>query len=173
MSEILPVAFAVLFLVSGSAKLTDLAGFRAVLRDSYEFPTLFASAAAPVVPTVEIASSVLLLTQHILPGLVLAFGLLLAIASIVTRAWIRGATGECGCLGTLVRDRISFATVLRAALLLCLAGLAIVLRLGWLDSPDAQIGNPALSAALSVVGAGILVMLLVAAAAVLRPASRP
>lgn len=124
-------------------------------------------------PLFEVGVAVTLLLNPLRTlGLFLAVGLLLSIAAVVVAAWVRGASGDCGCMGVLTSDRLSFGTVLRLLAFVLVAGVAVAGRLGWLAFGNLGLQDSSMTAILSILGFATLVLMIVAAVITFRQFAR-
>lgn len=160
LSYVLGVAIGVLLVVSGAGKAVDVGSFRTALTATYRLPTLWATSAALLVPAAEILVGTLLMipsTSDV--ASVAAIALLIGITWVVLRAWSQGATGDCGCFGSLRPTQLSGYTVLRAAGLL---GLALTAWAAGLDLGNfAAAGRLPNLVTLSLAGFGVAMALVV------------
>lgn len=170
MSNLLVLALAGVFLVSGIGKLISLERFRSVLRETYAMPSRLAAPASLLVPASELGVAVLLLVPGTTPvGLIAAAGLLVGISGIVGRAWAQGSVGECGCLGALRTEQLSGRTLFRVLLLLVIALVGLAAEFQWLESPGDGLGmGPAIEVLLGTAGLVIAAALIATSASVLR-----
>jgi peroxiredoxin len=112
---------AVVFLVSGIAKLLDLSGGKAAMR-SFGVPESFARQAGILLPIVEIAVAILLIPIETARWGALLALLLLAVFIIgIGYNLSRGRKFECHCFGELTHSEIGPSTLARNAVLAVLA----------------------------------------------------
>jgi peroxiredoxin len=117
---------AVVFVVSGVAKLLDLSGAQAAMR-SFGVPESMTRSAAIALPIAEIVIALLLIpaTSAIWGGL-LAFLLLLVFVASIGYNLSKGRKFECHCFGQLSRSEIGPPTLVRNAVLAVIAGFVVV-----------------------------------------------
>lgn len=131
--DVIAVFLAGFLVLSGIGKLLNVATFRRVLVDTYRFPAAVSRAASLLVPVVEVAlASLLLLLPNRGLGFLFAAGFLATVSAIAVRAWMSGASGDCGCLGEIRKEPFSPTTVVRAILLLGLSVVGLTLEMQWL-----------------------------------------
>lgn len=124
-------------------------------------------------PIAEIAAAVsLILAPMRTLGLAFALALLLGIGAVAIAAWVRGATGECGCMGALSSEPLSFRTVLRLVGLVLIAALAIMSRMRWLKFDDLEFQASTSTAILVTLGLATLVLMTVTAVKTFRRFTR-
>ena len=138
------VAAALIWLVSGAAKLADLTHFHAQVHAYHVLPGALEAPFAYALPFVEVALGAYLLVGLLVrPAAIVACVLMLVFIAAMAQAWARGLSIDCGCFGTLGRERVGLGTVLRDAAL-GLPSLALTiwparqlsLDHAWLGRPD-------------------------------------
>jgi peroxiredoxin len=128
---------ALIFAVSGAAKLADLAGSRRAAAD-FGLPRALAAPVGTLLPFAELALAAALLPTATARWAALgALGLLAAFTVAIGLALARGRRPECRCFGRIAAEPIGWRTLARNGVLLLLAGLAAWLgpgpsALGWL-----------------------------------------
>jgi uncharacterized membrane protein YphA (DoxX/SURF4 family) len=139
------VAAAAIWLVSGVAKVVDLTHFEAQVQAYKLLPGALEAPFAYALPFVEVAIGVYLLVGLLVrPVAILACLLMLVFIAAMAQAWARGLSLDCGCFGTLARERVGLGTILRDAAL-GIPGLLLALWPArrwsldalWLGHPDA------------------------------------
>jgi uncharacterized membrane protein YphA (DoxX/SURF4 family) len=143
LSFALRLGIALLLLQAGFAKILSLGEFRSGLRTYRILPGSLEATVAFLVPAVELALGVLLITGVAFRvGVVAAVALFLtfSMAQVVTTR--RGMTIDCHCFGTSASEKVSGATAARVAVLAVLSGMLLA-------APAA--GLPRLSTAVPVV----------------------
>lgn len=134
----LAAVLSVILLVGGWQKLRDPQVFAAAIDNYRLLPESLSPLLARALPLFEVAAGLLLLTpEHSELGGQLAIALLLLVTGAVAINLLRGhADFDCGC-GGLSPQRLSWGLVLRNALLLLLAALAMQQEGGralvWID----------------------------------------
>lgn len=134
-----------IWLVSGAAKVADLFHFEAQVEAYKLLPAALEAPFAYALPFVEIAIGLYLLVGLLVRPVAIFSSFLLAVFLVaMAQAWARGLSLDCGCFGTLARERVGFGTILRdAALGIPSLVLAIwparkwSLDTHWLGRPDA------------------------------------
>ncbi|MCC7022569.1 MAG: TlpA family protein disulfide reductase [Thermomicrobiales bacterium] len=117
---------AVVFVVSGVAKLLDLSGAQAAMR-SFGVPESMTRAAGIALPIAEIVIALLLIpAASAIWGGLLAFLLLLAFVAAIGYNLSKGRKFECHCFGQLSRSEIGPQTLIRNAVLAVIAGFVVV-----------------------------------------------
>src|SRR5690349_7536129 len=107
------VLLALVFLVAGLAKLTDLAGSRQALRD-FGVPAFLAPSFGVLLPLAELAVAVALLpTSSAWWGAVGALALLLIFVTGIGYNLARGRTPDCHCFGQLHSAPAGWSTLIR------------------------------------------------------------
>jgi len=143
---------AAVFAVAGVAKLRDLEGSRAAMRD-FGVPAGLAGAAGVLLPLAELAVAVALVpTSTARWAAVVALLLLLAFIWGIANALRRGESPDCHCFGQLHSAPAGPATLARNAVLAALALLVVV------EAPGAALDDwvaARTAAELVAVGAGI------------------
>ena len=112
-----------LFVAGGWQKLSDPNGFRTALQDYDILPPGAATAAARLLPLVELAAGIALLVPALSkPGLFAGAGLLTIYTGAIAINIHRGNTGlNCGCAGPGQEQTISVWLLFRNAALIALA----------------------------------------------------
>jgi hypothetical protein len=150
------------FLVAGVRKLRDTAATAASMR-GLGLPAAAANGLAPLLPWAELAVVVLLLVPGVaLPGLALAFGLLLLFTVAIVAALLRGRRPACNCFGQASDQPIGWLTAVRNGVLLAIAG-GLLLQSARLDAGLAGLwagtaSNLELSAGLALLLGGLLAL---------------
>jgi len=143
---------AAVFAVAGIAKLRDLEGSRAAMRD-FGVPAKFAGPAGVLLPIAELAVAVgLVPTATARWAAIGAFLLLLAFIWGIANALRHGESPDCHCFGQLHSAPAGPATLVRNAVLAALALFVVV------DAPGAVLNDwvaARTAAELVAVGAGI------------------
>ena len=149
------VALAVVFAVSGAAKLLDRAGTREAVAGFGVPQTLVTPVAAGLAPA-ELVTAVLLLVPATRPaGLVLAAAMLLGFTAAVVTALRAGRRPDCHCFGRIGGADVSGRTVVRNLVLLAVAVVGVVgVTAGTAPAGGARAGAAALGLA---VAAAVLV----------------
>ncbi|HYZ77308.1 MAG TPA: MauE/DoxX family redox-associated membrane protein [Gaiellaceae bacterium] len=120
---------AVVFLLSGLAKLPRRAEFTQAVRNYRLVPERLGSVIGKVLPPVEVAAGVLLalgLGVRPVAGLLGLF--LVGFSGAVAINLLRGRTIDCGCFGPVAQRRITWLTVARNVVLIAAA--AVVVAVG-------------------------------------------
>src|SRR5215469_7458654 len=119
----------VVFLVAGIAKLADLAGSRAALRD-FGVPAQLSTSLGTLLPLCELAVAVaLLLPATAWWGALGALVLLLLFVAGIGYNLARGRQPECHCFGQLHSAPVGWPTLIRNLVLAAVAALVVVF--GW------------------------------------------
>lgn len=120
------IILALVFLISGVAKLRDLTGARAAAAD-LGVPSALAGVVGTALPFVEIGCALLLVTVDPLRRIaaVIAGLMLVAFTAVIVGNLLRGRRPECRCFGALSEGGISWWSVARNAALLTLVGLVL------------------------------------------------
>jgi len=123
---LLRLAFGLLFLWTGIAKILDSSGFFRNVLDYHIVPIEAAQIATVLLPWTEFVLGVCLISGTMRLGAWLTASLLLTIfiaAQISVLA--RGLHVDCGCHITSHPDPVSYWTVLRTSLMLCLTSVGL------------------------------------------------
>lgn len=124
------LVLAAVFLVSGVAKLLDLAGGKTAMR-AFGVPESLSRPAAILLPIVEILVAVLLIPVETARwGAVLALALLLVFIVSIGYNLARGRKFECHCFGELTHSEIGRSTLVRNAVLAVIAAFIAVAGFG-------------------------------------------
>jgi uncharacterized membrane protein YphA (DoxX/SURF4 family)/thiol-disulfide isomerase/thioredoxin len=116
------MVLAVVFAVAGVAKVFDLPGSRKALSD-FGLPDRLARAAAGLLPVAELLTAILLLPNFAAVwGAVIAAGLCVTFAAVITANLLNGRAPECHCFGQLHSRPISWGLLIRDAVLAIGAG---------------------------------------------------
>jgi Methylamine utilisation protein MauE len=165
------VSLALVLLVSGVGKLARPSRFAAALSGTYGVPSPIARPLSIGVPIYELATAVLLVpTETRIAGLLASAFFLSATLVLASAAYLAGRTGDCGCFGDVIEDRLGRSTLLRLSLLLALSCAAGVLTLPGVGS-DLGLPGPA-ELTLSIGGLTVAALVLVAAARAARAMAR-
>ena len=133
-----------IWLVAGAAKLGDLQHFHAEVNAYKLLPGALEALFAYTLPFVELGLGVYLaLGLLVRPAAILGCVLMLAFVVAMAQAWARGLSLDCGCFGSLAKEKVGLGTILRDAAL-GLPSLAIALwparflslDHAWLGRPD-------------------------------------
>ena len=120
------ILLAAVFAVAGIAKLRDLEGSRAAMRD-FGVPRRLAPIAGVALPLLELAVAVALVpTTTARWAALVALLLLLAFIAGIARALRRGESPDCHCFGQLHSEPVGPATLVRNAVLAALALFVVV-----------------------------------------------
>jgi thiol-disulfide isomerase/thioredoxin len=154
-------ALAAVFAVAAVTKLRDRARFGETVR-AFGVPAPFAGATAVVLPLVEAAVAVALLTAWAWAGAIGAFALIALFTAGIAVNLIRGRTPDCRCFGQLTTTPIGAATLVRNAALAAVAGALVAAgparsAPGMLDALAALTGARPLVIALLLAGLAIVV----------------
>ena len=116
-----------IWLVAGAAKLGDLEHFRAQVHAYHMLPANLEAPVAYAIPFVEVGLGLYLaLGLLVRPAALLACALMVVFVAAMGQAWARGLSLDCGCFGSLAREKVGLGTILRdAALGLPSLGLAL------------------------------------------------
>jgi hypothetical protein len=146
-------ALSVVLIVSAWGKLRSPANFRRALGTFRIIPERSISVLLVAVPVTEL---VLAATQWVVPlrslvtfGLI---GMLVAFTALLLRSLLTGEEADCGCFGTPAPEKVSWFSIVRNVVLIALA------VMGRVAGDGASRG--ALPAALSGIGAGLLILVL-------------
>jgi len=108
------LAGAVVWLVAGITKLTDLTGFEAQVQAYQVLPHGLVPPFAYALPLVEVALGVYLLVgAFVRPVAIVSCVLMAVFICAELQAWARGLSIDCGCFGTTVKTQVGATTVLR------------------------------------------------------------
>src|SRR5438105_3690976 len=123
---VLRLILAAVFLVAGFAKLADLAGSRAALRN-FGVPAALASPFGVLLPTLELAVAVALLpVASAWWGAIGALVLLLLFVAGISYNLARGRIPDCHCFGQLHSAPAGWSTLIRNLGLAALAGVVVI-----------------------------------------------
>jgi len=139
-SFVFRVGLGVVFIVSGSGKLSEGAAFVDQVEEANVLPHALASAYGTALPYVEIIIGVLLILG-LLTRFAAAIGGLSALSFIIgngTRLH-RGLHGECGCFGSIASLQFSTGEALIIDCVLLIAAIQILLHKGEFLSLDSVI----------------------------------
>jgi peroxiredoxin/uncharacterized membrane protein YphA (DoxX/SURF4 family) len=166
------ILLALVFAVSGAAKLIDAGATRRAMRD-FGVPHRLAPVAAGALPAVELAIAALVMFDATaMWAAVAAFALLLGFSAAIAWQLARGRHPECQCFGALSAGPIGIRTLARNGGLLALAvGVALLAR----DDaavPRIETSEPALLAAVVSLGMALLLGMAVQAVLVAAVAHR-
>ena len=122
------LAAAAVWLVSGVAKIADLQHFEAQVQAYKLLPHALEAPFAYALPFVEAGLGLYLAVGLLVRGAA-AFSVVLMILFIaaMAQAWARGLSLDCGCFGTLAKERVGLGTILRDAAL-GIPGLIMLIR---------------------------------------------
>jgi uncharacterized membrane protein YphA (DoxX/SURF4 family) len=122
-------AFAVLFVVTGVAKLASGEAFVEAVAGYGLVPTATVDLVASAAIVGEVALGVWLASgRGRRAALGTAAGCFVAFAGVIALAWWRGAAGDCGCFSGVVESQIGLGAVLRNAALAAVAVNAAVVE---------------------------------------------
>jgi uncharacterized membrane protein YphA (DoxX/SURF4 family) len=109
---------AAIWLVSGVSKLVDLSQFETQVHAYQLLPTALDAPFAYTLPFLEVGIGLYLLVGLLVrPVAVFACCLMAVFIVAMAQAWARGLSLDCGCFGTLARERVGLGTILRDAAL--------------------------------------------------------
>lgn len=154
---------ALVFIVAGIGKLTDQPGFRTALAD-FGVPLALTPFAAPLIPLLEIAVTIALLTTVVAWwGSVGAVALLILFTVAIIANLVQGRQPDCHCFGQTHSEPASWTSVARNVVLLIPA--ALILAAG---STETEISITSWADRLSlsnpfVVGAAAVLVAIIAA----------
>jgi hypothetical protein len=147
---------------SGIGKLLRLRRFRGALVGTYGIPVTVARPLMVAVPLYEIAASVLLLSdQTRMIGLAATGTFFLAVFFLASAAFLAGRSGDGGCFGELIDQRLGSGTLARLLVLMGLDAAAIMLALPGVGGRLLLPG--AIDIGLAIAGGGIATVGLLAA----------
>jgi uncharacterized membrane protein len=127
---VLRTLLGVLFLYAGIAKLADVRTFAADIANYRMLPAVVIGPFAALVPGVEVACGLALLSARTArAGALLATGLLVAFTIAAMQALARDINIDCGCFGS-VRAPVTVLTVVRDVALVAVAVVAGLLAPG-------------------------------------------
>jgi uncharacterized membrane protein YphA (DoxX/SURF4 family) len=108
------LAAAAVWIVAGAAKAVDLQHFHAQVDQYRLLPHALEAPFAYALPFVELLVG-LYLAVGLLTRAAAAAGCVLMVLFLVAQgqAWARGLSLDCGCFGTLARERVGFVSILR------------------------------------------------------------
>jgi uncharacterized membrane protein YphA (DoxX/SURF4 family) len=119
-------ALAVVFLLSGLAKLPLRAAFTEAVRNYKLVPDRLASVIGRLLPPVEVAAGlVLVLGLGVRPVAAFVGAFLVAFSTAVAINLLRGRAIDCGCFGPIAQRQITWLTVLRNAVLIVAAAVVV------------------------------------------------
>jgi len=131
------IGLAVVFLVAGAGKLTDLAGSRQAVAD-FGVPKRLANLSGTLLPLVEMVLALLLLVPSTAWwGAVGAAALLALFLAGMARSMIRGEAPDCHCFGQIHSEPVGWPTIARNSGLLVVALVAA--------SPDPRHAAPGIA----------------------------
>ena len=132
-----------IWLVAGASKLADLERFRVQVEAYKLLPGVLEAPFAYALPLVEVAlGAYLALGLLVRPAAVVACALMVVFIAAQAQAWARGLTLDCGCFGTLAKEKVGLGTIVRDAAL-GLPSLALALWPARLASLDHRLlGRP-------------------------------
>jgi uncharacterized membrane protein YphA (DoxX/SURF4 family) len=117
---------AVVFLLSGLAKLPRRAEFTSAVRNYELVPDRVGALVGRLLPPVELAAGALLaLGLGVRPVAALLGAFLVVFSSAVAVNLLRGRTIDCGCFGPVAERRITWRTVARNLVLAGAAGVVV------------------------------------------------
>jgi uncharacterized membrane protein YphA (DoxX/SURF4 family) len=117
---------AVIFLLSGLAKLPRRAEFVAAVRNYRLVPDRAGEVIGKVLPPVELAAGALLALGFGVRPVAALLGLfLLAFSGAVAINLLRGRTIDCGCFGPVAQRKITWLTIARNAILIAAAAVVV------------------------------------------------
>ncbi|GAC1349544.1 MAG: hypothetical protein NVSMB27_23690 [Ktedonobacteraceae bacterium] len=153
---------AVVFMVSGLAKLFDLSGSQKAMKD-FGLPTVLAAPLGALLPFVELAVAVALIpAASAWWGATGALALVLIFIAGISYNLAQGRKPDCHCFGQLQSEPIGWSTVVRNVIIAAVAGIVT-----WRGQVDAGPSMVAWVATLTVaqdieLGIGIVLVVLVA-----------
>ena len=103
-----------IWLAAGIAKIADLAHFHDQVRQYDILPHVFEAPFAYTLPFAEVAVGLYLAVGLLVrPAALLACALMVVFIAAQAQAWARGLVLDCGCFGSLARERVGLWTILR------------------------------------------------------------
>ncbi len=132
-----------IWLAAGTAKLGNLEHFHAQVQAYELLPGALEAPFAYALPFVEIGLGLYLaLGLLVRPAALLACALMVVFVAAMAQAWARGLALDCGCFGTLAKEKVGLGTIVRDAAL-GLPSLALALWPARLASLDQRLlGRP-------------------------------
>ena len=122
------LAAAAVWLVSGVAKIADLQHFEAQVQAYKLLPHALEAPFAYALPFVEVGLGIYLAVGLLVRGAAaLSVVLMICFIAAMAQAWARGLSLDCGCFGTLAKERVGLGTILRDAAL-GVPGLIMLIR---------------------------------------------
>ena len=119
---LLRMALGLVFLYAAWDKIVDPMAFAKILRNYQILPDMAVSAAALVLPWIEVVVGMCLLTGFVARGASLSASLMMAVfLAAMAWAWHKGIATQCGCFTTKADDPISPLTFVRDGALLALS----------------------------------------------------
>jgi len=112
------VVAAAIWLVSGAGTVADLSQFEAQVQAYKLLPGALEAPFAYTLPFMEIAIGLYLLVGLLIrPVAILSCLLMSVFIFAMAQAWARGLSLDCGCFGSLARERVGLGTIVRDAAL--------------------------------------------------------
>ena len=146
-------ALTVVLLVSAWGKLRAPANFKRALGTFRLIPQRAVPALLIAVPLVELCLATLQWVPPLQPAVGIAMaGMFIAFTLLLLRSLLTGEEADCGCFGSAAPEKVSWFSIARNLVLIALAAMGVAAGDG------ASRGT--LPAALSGVGAGLLVLVL-------------
>jgi uncharacterized membrane protein YphA (DoxX/SURF4 family) len=122
------VAAGAIWLVAGSAKALDFASFETQVRAYDVLPGGLVAWVAYGLPLFEIGLGAYLVAGLLIrPAAVVSCVLIAGFIAVQAQAWARGLVVDCGCFGSLARERVGPLSVGRDVLLAVPSVMALVL----------------------------------------------
>lgn len=146
-------ALTVVLVVSAWGKLRAPSNFRRALGTFLVIPKGAVPALLVAVPLAELALASLQWFRPLQPAVGIAMtGMFVAFTALLLRSLLTGEEADCGCFGSAAPEKVSWFSIVRNVVLIALAVMGIMAGDGAARGP--------LPAALSGVGAGLLILLL-------------
>ena len=119
---------AAVWLFAGATKLGDLEHFRAQVHAYKLLPGSLEAPVAYALPFVEVGLGLYLAAGLLVRGAAaVSVVLMIVFIAAMAQAWARGLSLDCGCFGSLAKQKVGLGTILRDAAL-GLPGLIMLIR---------------------------------------------
>ncbi len=119
---------AAVWLVAGVSKIADLEHFHAQVHAYKLLPGALEAPFAYALPFVEVGLGLYLAVGLLIRGAAaLSVVLMIVFIAAMAQAWARGLSLDCGCFGSLAKEKIGLGTILRDAAL-GIPGLIMLIR---------------------------------------------
>lgn len=115
----LRIVIAIVFIVSGAAKLWDIYGFSVVVRGYWPLPESLVIPISMLIPFAEVVlGAMLLIDLHSQVATLSLLTMVLAFTGLSAFRYLGGNISDCGCFGELARRKIGGGLFIENALLI-------------------------------------------------------